>query len=625
MFDYTAKDMTAALRKVGLHEDDTVMFHVSLGMFGVAEGITSQDELHRLFLECVRAVVGPGGTVLIPAYTYSLCRGERFDVRSSPSTIGAFPEFFRQQQGVVRSQEPILSVCGQGPKVKDLFEDLPCTCYGEDCLYARLVACKAKICTMGLGLNWATFLHHIEEISRVPYRYLKIFRGEMLDTLGQCKTVDWLYYARVLGRNAETNMRSLILQLSNEHASSHAGLGRSGLDCIKADHYFYRASECMRADPWIAAAGPPGDPLDLEAMRVPPKRFAVSFSGNDSLEQLALTLSPLPRESQNDASDAALKALATRLPTRMHTYCTGEKHGEMIIPEKWTCHEAAVRTMSGRTVFSLDDNPLHVMYRSVSFNGTVDRSCLLQHINTSQTIPDAIPFACNAHRQQWGFCCTHEQKESLDDEYYNVTLESDFSFGSVKVCETVLPGDENSPEIVLSAHIGFPAQFNDGLSGAIAGVSAVHAALSRHNAFSRRVGFRLLLSQNIEGVNAWVRQAGLRPGSILVELNMLATDAPLSLVGDLDVSPLAQGLYASLRQAAETSRQGTTPVGSGAFVCAIQEIPRYVLCRVLPSGHADYPYYGHRSSLDAPEFFDMKLVREAAKILCQAIGTCEAQ
>ena len=38
--------------------------------------------------------------------------------------------------------DPMMSICGIGPLVKELFYKLPFTTYGEDCLYERLLKIK---------------------------------------------------------------------------------------------------------------------------------------------------------------------------------------------------------------------------------------------------------------------------------------------------------------------------------------------------------------------------------------------------------------------------------------------------------------------------------------------------
>jgi aminoglycoside N3'-acetyltransferase len=543
MADYDADDMVRALGRAGLRRGDTVLFHTSLGLLGLPRGVVDQESLNRLFLECARRVLGPEGTMLVPVYTYSLCRGETFDLGASPAAIGPFPEFFRRHPGVVRSAEPILSVCGLGPLARELFADLPPTCYGEDCLYARLVARRALICTVGLGLNWATFLHHIEEMAEVPYRYRKIFRGDMIDASGQAREVAWTYNVRLWSKNADVDAGELVAAVVADGLCAREPLGRGGLCCVRANDYFAYATDRIRRDPWIAARGPAGDPLAMEAARVPPLSFALDLSPRASLEETARALTPLPRDGLGDAADAALDALATLLPVQASSWRTGELHGGSVVPEKWTCREASLATLSGRTVFSLADSPLHVMQRSHAFSGEMSRQELLAHLHTHPDDPEAIPFVANPSRRQWGLCCSGRQKERLGEERYRVSLRADFSLGRLRVGEVAAPGAASEAELVLCGWLGRSGRFDDGLSGVLAGVEVLRARLAGG---PRRLGCRLVIFPGIAGWRAWLEQAGPHPGRATVLLNRLAGPAPLALAATDATGPLAAAFRGAL-------------------------------------------------------------------------------
>src|SRR5205085_12038787 len=93
---------------------------------------SSIDRMHLAFpfyriLSLLREVVGPTGTVLFPtspnprisSYEY-LLRGERFDVRRTPSYAGLLNEFARRERGAFRSLHPTKSVCATGPLAREL-------------------------------------------------------------------------------------------------------------------------------------------------------------------------------------------------------------------------------------------------------------------------------------------------------------------------------------------------------------------------------------------------------------------------------------------------------------------------------------------------------------------------
>jgi aminoglycoside 3-N-acetyltransferase len=101
---------------------------------------------------------------------------------------------------VVRSRDPIHSVAGLGPEARSLLTDLPPTCFGRGSVYDRLRAAGGRICLLGLPLEEAVFRHHVEEVVGVPFRYLKLFTGEIRDG-GVIRQEGWLYYVRIMAPN----------------------------------------------------------------------------------------------------------------------------------------------------------------------------------------------------------------------------------------------------------------------------------------------------------------------------------------------------------------------------------------------------------------------------------------
>lgn len=163
-WDYDKSDIVKGLKKIHIKSNDTILVYVSFGFLGRLKNCYTNEDTCKSILEALFKVIGKNGTLLVPAYTYSFCKQETFDLYETPSTVGPFTEFFRKCDNVIRSDDPIFSVCGLGPNVKKLFADLPHTCFGKRSIYDRLVNTGGKICMIGLSLHWATFRHYIEEI-----------------------------------------------------------------------------------------------------------------------------------------------------------------------------------------------------------------------------------------------------------------------------------------------------------------------------------------------------------------------------------------------------------------------------------------------------------------------------
>lgn len=120
--------------------------------------------------------LGSDGTLLMPALSYLTvtAAAPRFDVRSTPSNVGAIPEYFRTRGGTARSVHPTHSVCALGPAAAALLgghldDDTPC---GPHSPFRRLPGLGGQILMIGCGLRANTSMHGIEELAVPAPPYL---------------------------------------------------------------------------------------------------------------------------------------------------------------------------------------------------------------------------------------------------------------------------------------------------------------------------------------------------------------------------------------------------------------------------------------------------------------------
>src|SRR5262245_3684765 len=203
---YSSSDLIRSFENVGIEAGDTVFFHVGLELLGVLKDASTPDQANEMFMDALRTVVGEEGTILMPSYSFSFCRREIFDVDNTPaapgpwSTSTGFLEYFRKLPGVVRSCDPIHSIAGLGRQAEMLLRNLPNSCFGTDSVFDRIRQVDGKICVIGLGLEEATFRHHVEEMIGVPFRFKKLFTG-IIREQGKTRKAGWIYNVRILADN----------------------------------------------------------------------------------------------------------------------------------------------------------------------------------------------------------------------------------------------------------------------------------------------------------------------------------------------------------------------------------------------------------------------------------------
>lgn len=618
-----------ALRRVGATAGSVLFIHADLAALGPAVPPPARP---RLLLDVLREVVGPEGTLLVPTYTFSFCRGRTYDAGQTPTEGGPwspsadFLEYFRAQPGVVRSADPIHSVAGQGPRARALLDGVPATCFGDGCVFERLVSEGALVVLVGLPLVEATLRHHTEERLGVPFRFRKLFTGSVRAG-DEVRRQGWVYSVRLLAANGAPDGTRLEARAREEGVCRAAALPAGELLAVDASEYDALVARALEADPWFTARGPAGDPAALDTARVGAALAPPVLPAAATMRQTIDALWTLPRDIVSDGYDAALHALAGQLPMRLHEFPTGTECFSWIVPERWSCREAYLETLDGRRLFAYSDHPLHVVSYSLPFDGVVAREELMDHLHVHPLLDDAVPFIFKYYERDWGLCCTREQRDALTDERYRVVIRTDFGFGTLKVGEVVAPGASDE-SIVLCAHLCHPHMVNDDLSGVVVGMEVMRELLRRPPG---RFTYRFIIVPETIGSLAWLsRHEALLPkmrGGLFLE--MLGLDQPLALQHSFAGDSEVDRCFAMALAAAE-------PDGwTGAFRTIIGNderqfnapgvrVPMLSLSRVRRPGDPAWPYPEYHSSHDTPALASDARLAASRDAVLRMIDTLEA-
>lgn len=628
---YHASDLTSALRQCGVRLGDTVFLHVNLEALGTLESAGSGAPDYSAILDAVRAAVGPAGTLLLPTYTFSFCQHQGFDPATTATMGGPwspsadFLEYFRQQPGVIRSADPIHSVAGQGPAAAELLLGAAASCFGPGSVFERVVQANTMICMVGLGLDEATVRHYTEEMVGVPFRYRKLFTGRIKDEAGY-HSRGWVYNVRILAENGFPEGGRLAERAAESGIARTAVVGSGAVVAVRSLAFHQLTQQLLAADAWSTARGPAGDPVQLEAGRTGAATAPVSLPPAATMSEMIEALWRLPRDIVSEGYDVALAALGTQVPMTVHEIPSGTECWSWIVPEKWTCHEAWLETMDGRRLFSYADNPLHVVSYSLPFNGEVTRAELLAHLHVHPKLPDAIPFMFKYYERDWGLCCSANRRASLTDERYRVMIRSEFSLGTLKVGEVVVPG-LTSDTIVLCAHLCHPGMVNDDLTGVVVGIDVMRTLLAGSRP---RYTYRFLIVPETIGSIAYLSRhpeliAQMRGGLFL---EMLGRDIPHVLQHSFTGDSEADRCFARALRAGDPAGW-TAPFRTLAgnderqFNAPGVRVPMLALTRQHQPDHADFPYREYHSSDDTPDRVPLGALEASRALVLSMLGELE--
>lgn len=144
-------------------------------------------------------LLGTAGTLMMPTLTFraTLAAGNAFDVRTTPSDVGALTEIFRHRPGVVRSLHPTHSAAACGPHTGELLRHhhLDRESCGPNSPFTLLPRLAGQILMLGCPLSSNTTMHAVEAQAPPPFLYAPDRRSyRITDHAGGTTTVEHRYH-----------------------------------------------------------------------------------------------------------------------------------------------------------------------------------------------------------------------------------------------------------------------------------------------------------------------------------------------------------------------------------------------------------------------------------------------
>jgi len=175
----TQKDIENALADAGIKKGDTIMVHSDIGSFGKL-GTLDREFLLQSLVKSLKNTIGPDGTIIMPTFTYSFNKHEPYDIKNTKSTVGTLTEYFRKQKDVSRTAHPTHSAAIWGKHKKELLNIGKGT-FDKSSIFGKFHQMNGKFVSFGVPLHMScTFIHYIEHIHKVPYRYIKKIKGKII-------------------------------------------------------------------------------------------------------------------------------------------------------------------------------------------------------------------------------------------------------------------------------------------------------------------------------------------------------------------------------------------------------------------------------------------------------------
>ena len=243
---FLVEDLVEALKRVDIGSGDKLFVHSDLRSFGKINPQIGKEEYLDAFVGALTGLVGESGTIIMPTFSYSFCRGEVYDPQRTLSTVGILTEHFRKMTGVVRTIDPIFSVAVWGVDQK-FYQMVGGDCFGNKSIFQKIYDADFKILFLGETFD-LTYLHFIEQAYGVSYRYRKKFTGQIIID-GELKEFAFDYNVRPLDGSIDYNLEAVADFLNRRGVLKTGRLGYSRLRLVGAKDAYAEITAGLKANP----------------------------------------------------------------------------------------------------------------------------------------------------------------------------------------------------------------------------------------------------------------------------------------------------------------------------------------------------------------------------------------
>jgi aminopeptidase-like protein len=217
------------------------------------------------------------------------------------------------------------------------------------------------------------------------------------------------------------------------------------------------------------------------------------------LHRFASDLYPICRSITGNGIRQTLAAIQQRISLQISEVPSGTPVFDWTVPKEWNIRAAYIKDASGNRVLDFQRNNLHVMNYSIPVSAKMRLTELTSHLFTIPACPDWIPYRTSYYKEDWGFCLTEHQLQTMKDSEYEVYIDSTLDDGSLTYGECFLPGRVDD-EVLISCHACHPSLANDNLSGLTVATSLASLLSERDLYYS----YRFLFIPGTIGAITWL-------------------------------------------------------------------------------------------------------------------------
>lgn len=220
-----------------------------------------------------------------------------------------------------------------------------------------------------------------------------------------------------------------------------------------------------------------------------------------NMHDLMVELFPICRSITGNGVRESLQILQNHIELDISETPSGTNVFDWTIPREWNIRDAFIKNSKGEKIVDFQKSNLHVLNYSIPIHSKLSLQELLPHLHSLPEQPNVIPYRTSYYKENWGFCISHNQLINLQDDEYEVVIDSTLENGSLTCAEFLIPG-ESEDEVLFSCYTCHPSMCNDNLSGVV-----LFTFLAKYlKQIKLKYSYRFLFVPETIGVITWLSQ-----------------------------------------------------------------------------------------------------------------------
>ena len=156
----------------------------------------------NILIDSIIDIITEEGTLLIPVFNWDFCKGVPFDMKKTPGRTGSLGKVALKRQDFLRTAHPLYSFAVWGKDARLLADMDNKSSFGSPSPFSYCRDVNAKNVFIDVEPQHSfTFVHYVEQMKGVSYRYLKNFTAPYTDEEGNTDIRSYSMNVRCLDKD----------------------------------------------------------------------------------------------------------------------------------------------------------------------------------------------------------------------------------------------------------------------------------------------------------------------------------------------------------------------------------------------------------------------------------------